>query len=170
MIDLEETRTALVVMEAGARWPSYTRELQGRASSAVVESQPPSESFDEFSYRVLSRVRRVEERGTEIPIALLAVSSRVDTEATRARYRMARAILSVLTARGTGELVIIADEFLPEDARHELVAFAGALCDGLAGSKVNVRVRFGAGDSGTRPLANARDPFDSLSSARDSWA
>ena len=32
-----DQKTALVVMEAGARWPSYTRELAGRASSAVLD-------------------------------------------------------------------------------------------------------------------------------------
>ena len=171
MMEQDETKTALVVMEAGARWPSYPREIQGHASSAVVESQPPSESLDEFSYRVLARIRRIEERGMTIPIALLATSSRVDDEAVHARYRIARAIVNALTARGAGELVIIADEALPLDSRHELVAFAGALCDGLGGSSVNVRVRFGAVDeSGVRPLAEARDPFESLSGARDSWA
>src|SRR5262249_6050663 len=104
-------------------------------------------------------------------IALLATSSRVDSDAVKARYRIARAIVSAFTARGAGELVIVADEMLPLDSRHELVAFAGALCDGLNGSSVNVRVRFGAvDDSGVRPLADARDPFESVSGARDSWA
>jgi hypothetical protein len=170
MVNHDETRTALVVMEAGARWPSFTRELSGRASSAIVESQPPSEGLDEFSYRVLARIRRLEERGTFIPVALLAVSPRTDAEATAARYRMARAIVTALGAYGTGELVIVAEEFVNEDQRHELIAFAGALCDSLNGSDINVRVRFGAGESGLRPLAGAREQLDSLSSLRDSWA
>jgi hypothetical protein len=137
-----ESRAALVVMEAGARWPSYSGEIHGRASNAVVESQPPSESLAEFASRVVARVKRLEERHTTVPIAILAISPRFDSDAVAARYRVARAVLSAMSANRAGELVIATDEDLPEDARHQLVAFAGALCDGLRGSDVSVRVRF----------------------------
>jgi hypothetical protein len=150
-----ESRAALVVMEAGARWPSYSGEIHGRASNAVVESQPPSESLAEFASRVVARVKRLEGRNTTIPVAIVAMSPRFDTEATAARYRVARAILSAMSAKGEGELVIATDEGLPDDAKHQLVAFAGALCDGLRGSDVSVRVRFtsSASKSGVRAVS-----------------
>jgi hypothetical protein len=150
-----ENRAALVVMEAGARWPSYSGEVHGRASNAVVESQPPSETLAEFASRVVARIKRLVARNTTIPVAFVAMSPRFDAEATASRYRVARAILSAMSARGEGELLIATDEHLPDDARHQLVAFAGALCDGLRGSDVSVRVRFAssASRSGVRALS-----------------
>jgi len=151
-MDLNDQRTALVVMEAGARWPSYTRELAGRASSAVVESQPAIESAQEFAARVVGRAARLTERSVTIPVAILAVSQRIDPEAQQARYHIARNVVSMMAAADGGELLIMGDEHFSEDVRHELVAFAGALCDGLAGGTVSVRVRFGTGQSGMRSL------------------
>jgi hypothetical protein len=158
MVGEVETRAALVVMEAGARWPSYSGEVHGRASNAVVESQPPSESLAEFASRVVARIKRLEAKKTTIPVAIVAMSQRVDGEATSARYRVARAILSAMSARGEGELVIAADEHLPDEARHQLVAFAGALCDGLRGSDVSVRVRFATSPSRSGVRAVSEPP------------
>jgi hypothetical protein len=153
-MDESDSRVAVVVTEAGARWPTYSREVHGRAASAVVECQPPSEALDEFSSRVTARVRRLQTRKSQIPVAIMATSARADSSATAARYRIARAVLSAMTAQGYGELIISADELLPDAARHELVAFAGALCDGLRGSDVVVRVRF-ASRSGVRVIKDA---------------
>ncbi|MBK7584236.1 MAG: hypothetical protein IPI67_29045 [Myxococcales bacterium] len=151
-LEHNDTKTAMVVMEAGARWPSYSSELAGRASSAVVESQPASESSEEFATRVVGRLARLAERQVTLPVAILATSQRIDSEARDARYQIARSILNQMTAQGLGELVIMGDEHFGDDVRHELMAFVGALCDGLAGSPVTVRVRFGAGRSGTRAI------------------
>ena len=172
-MDVMETRTAVVVTEAGSRWPSYSREIHGRAASAVVECQPPTESLDEFSSRVIARIRRLQAKSSEIPVAIIATSSRADEEATAARYRISRALLSAMSAQGFGELIISADELLPDEARHELVAFAGALCDGLRGSDVSVRVRFSASQSGLRPIIDAdrlAPIADADIPARDSYA
>lgn len=162
----DDQRTALVVMEAGARWPSYTRELAGRASAAVVESQPSSESLDEFGARVVGRVARLAERSITVPVAILAVSQRIDAEARKARYRIARNIVSLMASNdGGGELLIMGDEHFADEVRHELMAFAGALCDGLNGSAVSVRVRFGSAQSGTRSLGIPMPPSSRRSSA-----
>lgn len=139
----DSQKTALVVMEAGARWPSYSREISGRASSAVVESQPPSESFQDFASRVVARVDKLSAGAAEVPVAIVAVGQRIDLEARAARYRIARSLLSLMLAHGEGELLILGDAHYADEVRHELVAFAGALCDGLGGSRVSVRVRFG---------------------------
>lgn len=152
-----ETKAALVVMEGGTRWPSYASEIRGRASSAIVEAQPPSESLHEFSARVIGRLRRLSTRRVTVPVAILAVSDRTDFEATTARYHIARAVLAVMAPSGNGELILLADEHASEDVRHELIAFAGALCDGLQGSSLSVRVRFST-QSGVRPLVAASPP------------
>jgi hypothetical protein len=173
-MDETETRTAVVVTEAGARWPSYSRDVHGRAGSAIVECQPPSEALDEFSTRVIERIRRLQARNSEIPVAIIATSARADDLATEARYRIARVLLSVMSSQGYGELIVSADECLPDEARHELIAFAGALCDGLRGSEVVVRVRF-ASLSGVRPIVDADPPLGVIAAeleppARDSYA
>ncbi len=168
-MEQNEARAALVVMEAGARWPSYSRDFQTRVSSAVVESQPPSESLDEFSGRVIERLRRLRERGFNIPVAVFSTSARVDAEASAARERVARAIVEALSQQGNGELLIVTDEALELEARHELVVFAGALCNEFRSAEVNVRVRFGShpSESGIRPLV---DSSAELGEARESWA
>ncbi len=147
-----DQKTALVIMEAGARWPSYARELAGRASSAVVESQQVSESLGEFSERVTGRLRRLAERQIRVPVAILATNQRIDREAEVARYQMARQVVGLLAEHGGGELLVMGGEHFADEVRHALMAFAGALCDGLHGSSVNVRLRFGADQSGTRRL------------------
>jgi hypothetical protein len=161
-MEAAETKTAVVVMEAGAPWPSYSRELAGRASSAVIESQPASESIDEFASRVVERVQRLNARKCEVPIAIIATSARTDPEMMSARYRMARALLGILVQQGRGELLFCVDDEVSEDSRHGLLAFAGALRDGLDGSDLSVRVRFAAGaaaKSGVRHmLARASGP------------
>jgi hypothetical protein len=151
----QETRAALVLMEAGTRWPSYAAEVRGRASSAIVEAQQPSEGMDEFSSRVVQRLQRMRGRKVTVPVAVMAVSERVDFEATTLRYRTARAVLGAISAHGEGELVIVAEETASDELRHELLAFAGALCDGLDTARINVRVRF-ASSSGVRPLVAAK--------------
>jgi hypothetical protein len=165
-----EASAALVVMEAGAPWPSYSRDFQSRVSSAVVESQPPSESLTEFSNRVMARLRRLRERGFSIPVAVFATSSRLDSEASDSRASVARAIVQTLVAQGGGELLIVADEGLVEEGRHELVVFAGALCDDFRDGNVNVRVRFGSNpsESGIRPMVEANRA--TLPDVRESWA
>jgi hypothetical protein len=169
-MEQSEARAALVVMEAGAAWPSYARDFQTRVSSAVVESQPPSESMAEFANRALSRLRRLCERGFSIPVAVYATSANLDAEASDARAAVARAIVQVLVAQGGGELLLVADEGLPEEGRHELLAFAGALCNEFCDGNVNVRVRFGPApsESGVRPMPEATR--ETLPDLRESWA
>jgi hypothetical protein len=151
-MDEQDTRAALVLMEAGTQWPSYAREIRSRASSAIVEAQQPSESLAEFSNRVVQRLHRMQMRRIRIPVAVLAVNGRVDFEATTLRYRTALAVLEAIS--DDGELVVIADESTSDESRHELLAFAGALCDAQGRNPVNVRVRFSTG-SGIRPLVGA---------------
>lgn len=149
-----ETKVALVLMEAGTPWPKYVADIRGRASSAVVEAQQPSEALTEFSSRVVIRLQRLAQKRVSIPVAVLVVNERSDFEATTVRYRTARAVLAEMLRAGEGELVIVAEEHVPEELRHELVAFAGSLCDGLGGSRIGVRVRF-ATKSGVHPLVSA---------------
>ena len=163
-MEAAETKTAVVVMEAGAPWPSYSRELAGRASSAVIESQPASESVEEFASRVVERVQRLSARKCEVPIAIIAAADRTDAAVMSARYRMARALLSVLSEQGHGELLLCVGERVPDEARHALLAFAGALRDGVSGSDVAVRVRFAteASKSGVRHLLARTSGDDDL--------
>ncbi|HMR80032.1 MAG TPA: hypothetical protein PKD61_33220, partial [Polyangiaceae bacterium] len=71
-----------------------------------------------------------------------------------ARYKIARAVLAAMADRRNGQLVLFADHSVSDDIRHELFAFAGALCEGLSGSDVGVSVRFStpSGKSGTHSV------------------
>lgn len=143
---------ALVIMESHATWPARVSELQSRVGRALVESQQPSESPDEFATRVIARLKVLEERGDRVRTAMFAVADTADSEAMATRYRIARAVLSCMPEAGPAELTICADEHVEDDTRHQLFAFAGALADALRGGKVEVHVRFtpSASKSGVR--------------------
>jgi hypothetical protein len=150
-------------MEYGAEWPSYASDLAGRASSAVVEAQPPSESIEEFSARVVDRIQRMGARKVAIPIAIIAAGRRNDPAVVAARDRIAKAVIEAMKPCGRGELLIYVGEHVSEQARHDLVSFAGALRDGLeGGADINVRVRFATAPSQTgirlRPGVEAAEP------------
>src|SRR5690606_39000848 len=61
-----ERATTLVIMEAGASWPVWVKELQRRAPNSMVEVQPTSESSDGFAARVLRRLQSLEDRGVAL--------------------------------------------------------------------------------------------------------
>jgi hypothetical protein len=47
-----------------------------------------------------------------------------------------------MSRSGSGELVLAAEADIDDELRHELLALAGALCDDLHGTSLNVRVLF----------------------------
>jgi hypothetical protein len=138
----KDAAVALVIMEAGATWPSHANELSSKVSRTLVESQPPGELPEEFAARVAARLRRLEASGARITQAILATSEETSWTVVQARSNIGRAVLVGMAPQGSGELVLTADENVSEDARHELFAIAGALCEELTGSEIAVRVHF----------------------------
>ncbi len=145
---------ALVIMEQGARWPADVAELQATVSRAVVDAQQPEESPKVFASRVVRRIQGFVDAG-EAPVqVVLSTTESHCPDCAAARYKIARAALATMADRRSGQLVLFADHSVPDDIRHELFAFAGALCEGLSGSDVGVSVRFStpAGKSGTHSV------------------
>jgi hypothetical protein len=127
---------ALVVLEAGAAWPTFlTRERL--ASDCDVLIQQPDESFALLTRRVLARVQRLSLEGRSIALGVIATGKDGSEQAMESRCRIARALVVARTTQ-SAELVLIAGEASP---RHELSALAATLRAGLSGSDFVVRVR-----------------------------
>ncbi|MBX3126275.1 MAG: hypothetical protein KF718_06140 [Polyangiaceae bacterium] len=141
---MNERQVALVIMESGARFPAGLAELQAQYAKAIVEAQPPGESAGEFTRRVVRRVRGLLDAGDRIDTIVLALASDADPGLLTPRYRMARASVAAMTRHGSGRLVLFAEETAPDELKHQMFGFAGALFDGLRGTRVAVDVRFSA--------------------------
>jgi hypothetical protein len=151
MQEPSEGDASLVVVEAGAKWPTCAGEYQQTQPNSVVEIQAESESGAAFVARVRRRIAALRTRGN-VRVGLLAANGEVDRAAKHAKYELARVLARAL--EGSGELVLTASLASgdAESLRHELFALAGALCDELKGDNVSVSVRFSdARESGMRP-------------------
>ncbi len=157
--DVSRKQVALVIMEAGARWPTDLAELQAHVSRTMVEAQPPEEDAAAFARRVVGRVRSILDSGEHISTVVMAFSENPDPSLTTPRYRVARASVAAMTRHGIGQLVLFANHRAPDALKHQLFSFAGALFDGLRGTRVEVSVRFSGGGTkgGLRP-----SPSDTL--------
>lgn len=146
-----EDPASLIVIEAGARWPSWVADRQRAAPNSFVEVQTGSEPPQHFAQRVSSRVVGLSADRKALRLAVIATNGGTDPEASAARSMIARALLRAMARSGGGELVLSAES--TDDARHELFALAGALCEGLKGSQISVSVRFSdrRSSSGTMP-------------------
>jgi hypothetical protein len=155
----DEQTASIVILESGASWPRLAHELQRRATHAIVESQPSSESPSAFVERVLARLAKLQAEGVVLTLAVIAVSDRLDEAADLARQRMARAIARAMTG-SEGELTFSAPEHVDDDVRHHLFSLAGCLIDELGGAPVGVGVRFSSiSDSAIRAVRPSDPDF-----------
>ncbi len=148
LIDGEaERNTTLVVMEAGAVWPAWVKDVQRRAPNSMVEVQPGSESSDTFAGRVLGRLATLKKRGVVLRGALYAASSPASAPVLRARREICEALLEALSDDACGELVLSGAGWsswgVDALSREELMGLAGHLSCRLEGRPVTVSVRFG---------------------------
>jgi hypothetical protein len=88
------------------------------------------------------RVQELAQQRVRVDLGLLLSNGRTDDASVDARYRMARAVLRSMSDAGVGELLLAAEAHLGDEARHQLFALAGTLCDELYGADLSVRVRF----------------------------
>ena len=138
----ERERTNLIVLELDASWPDWIAELGRSAAQSIVEQQADDETADELSQRIVRRVHELAQQRMHMDIGLLLTNGRTDEASVDARYRMARAVLRSMSDAGAGELLIAAEAHVDDEARHQLFALAGTLCDELYGAELGVRVRF----------------------------
>jgi hypothetical protein len=143
----QDSRSSIVIIEAGAGWPGWIAEYQRRAPNATVVAQTASEGPAEFRQRVLHRLDEMGRGPNVLSVAVMLCAENAHDDARSARERICRALAAALVG---GDLVLAAtDDTAP--FKQELFALAGRLCEGPDASRVNVRVRFSSGESGTMP-------------------
>src|SRR5258708_25386126 len=72
MLENSDDLMSIVVLEAGAAWPSWLTEYQRLAPNAVVIAQASAESADSFQSRVLPRVAdAATNSGAPVPVGVL---------------------------------------------------------------------------------------------------
>jgi hypothetical protein len=139
-----ERATTLVIMEAGASWPVWVKDLQRRAPNSMVEVQPSSESAQSFSERVQRRLASLRQRGVTLVGAAYAASSPASDEERETRRQVCVALLEHLSP--AGELVLSGTGWstwgVDARSREELMGLAGDLSCGLRGRTQTVSVRF----------------------------
>jgi hypothetical protein len=139
-----ELATTLVIMEAGASWPVWVKELQRRAPNSMVEVQPSSESPDSFASRVLRRLDALRGRRVELLGAVYAAASPASEDERRVRWRLCEALLDALSPRG--ELILSGANWstwgVDARSREDLLGLAGDLSCELRVGTQTVSVRF----------------------------
>jgi hypothetical protein len=149
----EHDRRNFIVLELDASWPDWISELARDESAFIIEEQADDETADELSQRIVRRVHELAQQRLPLDVGLLLTNGTTDDASVDARYRMARAVLRSMSDAGAGELLLAAEAHIGDEARHQLFALAGTLCDELYGADLSVRVRFytRAARSGTMP-------------------
>jgi len=143
----QDSRSSIVIIEAGAGWPAWIVEYQRRAPNATVVAQTASEGPTEFRARVLHRLDEIGRGPNVLSVAVVLCAETAAVEARSEREVVCRALANALAA---GDLVIAATDDA-EPFKQELFGLAGRLCEGPNGARANVRVRFSSSESGTMP-------------------
>jgi hypothetical protein len=166
MLDRHDELMSIVVLEAGATWPSWLSEYQRLAPNAVVIAQAHTETIDAFRARVIHRITEATTNsGAKVRVGVIVAVGSASEALLTFRESVARAILQVMGSSTEAELVLAGEGHDGDPVRHELFTLAGALCEQPGGTKVNVRVRFASGKSGVmRTAAPSTPDTESLAS------
>ncbi|HWP05562.1 MAG TPA: hypothetical protein VNN72_07465 [Polyangiaceae bacterium] len=150
-MDNEDSRSSIVIIEAGAGWPVWIAEYQRRAPNATVVAQTASEGHADFQVRVLHRLDEMGRGSNVLSVAVVLCAENAHDGVRAARERVCEALALALDG---GDLVLAATDDA-EPFKQELFALAGRLCESPHASRVNVRVRFSSSESGTMPSVMA---------------
>lgn len=159
MLESSDDSTSIVVLEAGAAWPSWLAEYQRLAPNSVVIAQASAEPAQAFELRVLHRVAEVKARAEtrRVCIGVLVAAHQPEEQRAVMRQNVARALVAAMNGL-EGDLVLAGDSDELNQSRHELFALAGALCDEVRGQRINVRVRFTSAQSGVMRTVTPSSP------------
>jgi hypothetical protein len=132
-------------METGSRWPAW---LEAPPESRIVV-QDPLESLETLCSRTLRVIEGLRAKGKRLHTVVIAAGQANEGESTRAaRSELARAACAAMTA--DAGVVLAGNDGLPESVRHELFTTAEVIAQELAGSAIDVRVRFDAAEGAER--------------------
>jgi len=144
----QDSRSSIVIIEAGAGFPAWVTEYQQRAPNAAVVAQTSGESPVAFRARVLHRLEEITRSPGTLTIGIALCVEGAGAEQRAARASICRELVGRMPA--SGDLVLAAIEG-DQGLKHELFALAGELCSNDRGPHLNVRVRFANSQSGTMP-------------------
>jgi hypothetical protein len=114
------------------------------APDVIVVSQQASEPAAAFASRVTHRIARLDAAKRPVTRAVLACGPRSDDAALSARVQTAQALLASLQDVDSATLTLAAPAGADPRIRHELMAIAGALLEGVHGRGPDIRVHFGS--------------------------
>jgi hypothetical protein len=148
-MDQKETRSSVVIIEAGAGWPTWITEYQRRAPNAAVVAQSATDPVDSFRERVVRRVGEIAMQHQGVHVGIYVCGEEQEPAQRAVRREICRAVVNALDSKG--DFVLAANEDCEHGFKHELMELVGELAEERAGSHVNVRLRFSTGKSGTMP-------------------
>lgn len=150
---------SIVVLEAGAGWPTWLADYQRLAPNAVVIAQASAETSDVFESRVLHRIAEAASaKWLRVRVGVIVSADRPGHDRGALRRSVARALLKAMGTSQEAELVLAGDGEELDASRHELFELAGSLCEELGGALVNVRVRFTSARSGVMRSVTSSSP------------
>jgi hypothetical protein len=151
----------LMIVEAGAGWVSRAvDDGVWDASSRVLVAQQPDETPAELALRASRRAERIARAGRPLEAGVIVAADAASDEVFASRCQMARAMIRAMQGSEAPRLIFAAPSTVSDDGRHELLAIAGTLTTQLAGTRVEVSVRFLEPKevSGTYPAVHAVRP------------
>ena len=125
---------SLVVMESGSDWPGHV----GDSADLVAFSQ----SGEKLLQRTEEKLNALRRSHQDVRVAVLACNGDTDGEAHACRARVARALLTAVSATTFGRLVLTASRCASLPLREELFSLTGALSEQLRVTTATVFLRF----------------------------
>ena len=126
---------SLVVMEPGSEWPGHV----GDYANLVAFSH----SGEKLLLRTQEKLDALQRGEQDIRVAVLACNGETaDGEADGYRTQVARTLLSAVSSKTLGRLVLSASGRASVRLREELLALTGTLSAQLQGTTATVSLRF----------------------------
>src|SRR5688572_3008521 len=119
-MDQKDTRSSVVIIEAGAGWPTWISEYQRRAPHAAVVAQAASDPIDVFRERVVQRVDEIAVQHQALHVGILVCGEDQEPERNRVRREICSAIVNALDSNG--DFVLAANEDCDERFKHQLLS------------------------------------------------
>ncbi len=134
----EPEEMTLLVLERGAPWPSWASSLRARANHSAVEVQAEDENSEEFSDRIVGRLRRLQEQRVRL-VAAGYVCAPSEVQRMVLRARTCKLLLDALDSSRQPELLMGAGDWDADSLeRGSLIELWGELSHFKVGASVSV--------------------------------
>lgn len=133
----------LMIVEAGAGWVSRSvDDGVWDASSRIVVAQQYDETPAELALRASRRADAIARSRKPLEAGVIVASDSASDDVFASRCQIAKSMIHAMHGSEAPRLIFAAPSTLSDTGRHELLAIAGALTSQLAGTPVEVFVRF----------------------------